>query len=315
MNTENDSGSGALYSTFDALNHGVYKFTPSSHTRYYQQAPYSKSSYYNGVFTAEDLNRFVGDPVLQLLLPFGLATPNRVGFQARLSGHWAEALHATLEFASLEELEGLPVDSLVAEPAAFQKIGVGAKLDLDKLLSALSPLEISGSWVRCESDREKTASELGSPQVTSDLRMAGFTWRFLRKWGLLGGYQDREAFEAARGGRVHFVGHIGPEQLGALYRRAELAVCPSLYEGFGLTLLEAMAAGCPVLAADIPAHREVAGDAARLVAPRDERAFADGLRELARDGGARADLRGRGLERSRAFNPTETRRRLRALLQ
>jgi glycosyltransferase involved in cell wall biosynthesis len=125
----------------------------------------------------------------------------------------------------------------------------------------------------------------------------------------------REAFEAARGGRVHFVGHIGPEQLGALYRRAELAVCPSLYEGFGLTVLEAMAAGCPVLAADIPAHREVAGDAARLVAPRDERAFADGLRELARDGGARADLRGRGLERSRAFNPTETRRRLRALLQ
>ena len=66
--------------------------------------------------------------------------------------------------------------------------------------------------------------------------------------------------------RIHLVGHAGEAVLSALYRRADLVVCPSLYEGFGLTLLEAMASGCPVLATDIPAHREVGGGAVRFAA-------------------------------------------------
>jgi glycosyltransferase involved in cell wall biosynthesis len=114
--------------------------------------------------------------------------------------------------------------------------------------------------------------------------------------------------------RIHFVGHADPMQLATLYRHADVAICPSCYEGFGLTLLEAMASGCPVLATDIAAHREVGGDAVRLVPPDDELAITAGLVELARDDLARRQLRDLGLERSRRFSTGETRRRFGNLL-
>jgi glycosyltransferase involved in cell wall biosynthesis len=114
--------------------------------------------------------------------------------------------------------------------------------------------------------------------------------------------------------RIHFVGHADATQLATLYRNADVAVCPSCYEGFGLTLLEAMASGCPVLASDIAAHREVGGDAVRLVPADDEHAITAGLVELVRDDLARRQLRDLGLERSRRFSTGETRRRFGNLL-
>jgi glycosyltransferase involved in cell wall biosynthesis len=108
--------------------------------------------------------------------------------------------------------------------------------------------------------------------------------------------------------RIHFIGHAGAEQLGVLYRSADLAVCPSLYEGFGLPLVEAMAHGCPVMASDIPVHREVGGDAIRLVPADDEDALVEGLVDLSKDQGARLALRRLGLERTRDFSPDRTRR-------
>lgn len=115
--------------------------------------------------------------------------------------------------------------------------------------------------------------------------------------------------------RIHFAGTVGsPENLGALYRGADLTVCPSLYEGFGLPLLEAMSCGCPVLASDIPPHREVGGDAARFVAPENEEALAQGIVELLRDDLARVEMRDRGLRRASAFSREATDRRLRETL-
>jgi glycosyltransferase involved in cell wall biosynthesis len=114
--------------------------------------------------------------------------------------------------------------------------------------------------------------------------------------------------------RIHFIGHADPVQLATLYENAEIAICPSCYEGFGLTLLEAMARGCPVLATDIAAHREVGGDAVRLVPPDDEQAISAGLVELLRDDLARQQLRDLGLERSRRFSTRETRRQFGDLL-
>ena len=67
--------------------------------------------------------------------------------------------------------------------------------------------------------------------------------------------------------RIRFLGRVSDEQLVRLYNQAECFVFPSLYEGFGLPPLEAMACGCPVLVSDIPVEREVCGDAAKYFNP------------------------------------------------
>ncbi len=92
------------------------------------------------------------------------------------------------------------------------------------------------------------------------------------------------------------------EDLAELHRHAAALVLPCLHEGFGLPALEAMHAGTPVLAADIPPLREVCGDAARYCDPRDVESIAGGLRELAEVGPLREELRRRGLARARRFS-------------
>jgi glycosyltransferase involved in cell wall biosynthesis len=96
---------------------------------------------------------------------------------------------------------------------------------------------------------------------------------------------------------VELGGSLSLDELAALYRRAACLVFPSLYEGFGLPPLEAMASGCPVAASDLPAIREVCGDAAVLFDPEDAEAIAAGVEqalarseELSARGPARAAL-------------------------
>jgi glycosyltransferase involved in cell wall biosynthesis len=93
--------------------------------------------------------------------------------------------------------------------------------------------------------------------------------------------------------RVIFGGRVKDEDLPGWYQRARVFVFPSLHEGYGLPVLEAMACGTPVLAGDIPALREVGGDAASYVCPSDTAALARALEDLLRD----PELRVRGLER------------------
>lgn len=84
-------------------------------------------------------------------------------------------------------------------------------------------------------------------------------------------------------GRVHFLGHVTDAQLRALYACAAVYLHPSLYEGFGLTVLEAMAAGAPVITSDRSSLPEVAGSAGRLVDPEDPVALAGAIREICAD--------------------------------
>jgi glycosyltransferase involved in cell wall biosynthesis len=76
------------------------------------------------------------------------------------------------------------------------------------------------------------------------------------------------------------LGHVPDDQLRALYAGAVLFAFPSRHEGFGLPVLESMAQGTPVVCADIPALREVAGGAARLVPPMDVDAWVAALGDL-----------------------------------
>ncbi len=94
---------------------------------------------------------------------------------------------------------------------------------------------------------------------------------------------------------------VSRARLRALYALATLVVCPSRYEGFGLPAAQGLAAGTPVLASDIPAHREVLGDAACLLPVDAPERWADAIGSLVRETRRREDLAGVGRERAEAF--------------
>ncbi len=104
------------------------------------------------------------------------------------------------------------------------------------------------------------------------------------------------------GERVRFLGFVPDEDMPALYSAATLLAFPSLYEGFGLPVLEAMACGTPVVTANVSATAEAAADAALLVDPRDVESLAAAMDRLLSEEGLRADLRARGLERAKQFS-------------
>lgn len=106
--------------------------------------------------------------------------------------------------------------------------------------------------------------------------------------------------------RVHVRSKVPLRALIGLYARAEALIFPSLYEGFGLPVLEAMACGCPVVCSTLTSLPEVAGDAALLCDPRDLDALASALRRIAGDAALREDLRQRGLLRAQMFRWEET---------
>jgi glycosyltransferase involved in cell wall biosynthesis len=112
---------------------------------------------------------------------------------------------------------------------------------------------------------------------------------------------------------VRFLGYMPEETLAVMYRLAGVFVFPSLYEGFGLPPLEAMASGTPVVTSNVSSLPEVAGDAAVLVDPYDPAAIADGIARVLTDEGLRRDLRAKGLARAKQFSWDASVRRVRAI--
>ncbi len=132
---------------------------------------------------------------------------------------------------------------------------------------------------------------------------------------VLPGYRTRHEQELRERARaagietdVRFLQWMSGEDIEALWAVADVFVFPSLYEGFGLPVLEAMARGVPVACSNTSSLPEVAGDAALLFDPRDELAIADALRRLLSDGALREQLRARGLARAREFSWARTAR-------
>jgi glycosyltransferase involved in cell wall biosynthesis len=112
---------------------------------------------------------------------------------------------------------------------------------------------------------------------------------------------------------VHFTGYVPFEDLPAIYNLGEFFVFPSLYEGFGLPVVEAMACGTAVITSATSSLGEIAGDAAELVDPTNTDALVAAIRRLAADAGHRRDLAERGRQRSRAFSWTETAKQMLAV--
>ena len=114
---------------------------------------------------------------------------------------------------------------------------------------------------------------------------------------------------------VRFLGYQSDQTLSALYRLADVFVFPSLYEGFGLPPLEAMASGTPVVVSNVSSLPEVVGDAGVLVNPYDAAAIADGVRQVLDDSELSADLSRRGIARARLFSWSESVRRIHSIYQ
>jgi glycosyltransferase involved in cell wall biosynthesis len=101
--------------------------------------------------------------------------------------------------------------------------------------------------------------------------------------------------------RVHFIGFADDADLPALYSAARCVAFPSLYEGFGLPILEAMACGTPVVTSNVSSLVEVAGDATLLVNPRSTDELTDALTRLLTDSELRETLIARGFEQIKLF--------------
>jgi glycosyltransferase involved in cell wall biosynthesis len=138
-------------------------------------------------------------------------------------------------------------------------------------------------------------ARLRSEGIDSPLAIAGQpAWRYEGDFELV----RRLGLDA----HVRFLGYVPDEEMPALYSGATLLAFPSLYEGFGLPVLEAMACGTPVVTANVSASAEVAGAAAVLVDPKDTEALAEAMGRVLSDEALRADLRSRGLERAQQFS-------------
>ena len=112
---------------------------------------------------------------------------------------------------------------------------------------------------------------------------------------------------------VRFFGFVSDKTLACLYRLAGVFVFPSLYEGFGLPPLEAMASGTPVITSNVSSLPEVVGDAALLIDPTDPAAIADAMRRVLTDPTLVAGMRERGLARVGQFSWDRSVRRVRAI--
>ncbi len=117
-------------------------------------------------------------------------------------------------------------------------------------------------------------------------------------------WQSETVRRAARalGDAVILTGYVPDADLPMLYNAADMFCYPSLYEGFGLPVLEAMACGAPVITSNETALPEVAGDAAYLVDPRDVRALTRAIVQVAADENLQRELKARGLARANQFS-------------
>ncbi len=170
----------------------------------------------------------------------------------------------------------------VLDDAGRQRLPAGVTEPFVLAVGNLEPRKNLGRLI------EAFATVAADPGVTATLVLVG---RAKLGSASLAGLVERHG----QRNRVVFTGFVEEEQLVLLYNRAALFIYPSLYEGFGLPPLEAMACGCPVIASNVTAMPEVLGDAALLVDPTSVPAMAEAMRAVLRGDAQALELRARGL--------------------
>ncbi len=167
----------------------------------------------------------------------------------------------------------------VRQPYVFNIGGFDARKNLPALLEAFSQFsrDAAGSWQLVIGGAPHTENQFVFPPLEPEIERLGL------------------------GEQVLLTGRVSEETKIALYQHAGMYVTPSLHEGFGMTVLEAMACGVAVIASNRTSLPEVAGDAALLVEPEPD-AIAAAMRRLGGGAGLRTELRRRGIERAAEFS-------------
>lgn len=207
---------------------------------------------------------------------------------ARSAAERSDLIIAVSEFAA-SQIRGL----LGVEPSRIRVVphgvlpAAGPGLPRDKIILHVGAIQKRKNIVRLVEAFEQLGAE----------------WRLVLAGSL--GFGATEILgriaESPRKADIQLPGYVSREQLARLYARASVFAFPSLDEGFGMPVLEAMAAGVPVLTSNRPALAEVSGEAATLVDPADGAAIVSALQRLTTDEALRRDLIGRGLKRAADF--------------
>lgn len=184
--------------------------------------------------------------------------------------------HSADECYYQSEKVARPVDRPLSDEFAFYPANFWKHKNHDALLQALNLLQ-----------KERS---LSIPVVFTGFEQAN-------------GYPIREkAKEYGQLLQCHILGYVTREEMAYLYSRARLLVFPSLFEGFGIPLLEAMAVGCPVVAADATSIPEVLGNAGVLFDPKSPLAIADAIERVWRDASLRQEMVASGKQRAKSFS-------------
>ena len=209
--------------------------------------------------------------------------------QARLAAERADIVIAVSEFTArqVEELLRVERSRIRVIPHGVRQVEIAEDVPREQMI-----LFVGAIQKRKNITRLVAAFEAAPPG-----------WRLVLAGA--SGFGAEEALVAVqnspRAADITVTGYVDDFELDLLYRRASLFAFPSLDEGFGIPVLEAMARGVPVLTSDRSALPEVAGNAALLVDPSSTEALAAALRTLIADEDLRRELSRRGLERSRSY--------------
>lgn len=186
-----------------------------------------------------------------------------------------------------------------AAPATFQPV-----TQLERQKSIIQQYQLPARYILFVGTLEPRKNLYRLVRAFAQLRQKGFDHHLVLV-GSFGWLMDSFLVEIHRLGIekvVHYLGYVPLDVLPTLFSCAELFAFPSLYEGFGLPLLEAMACGTPVLTSNRSATAEVCADAAWLVNPEDEQEIAAGLAHLLSNPAQREELRYKGLARAGQFS-------------
>lgn len=189
---------------------------------------------------------------------------------------------------------------VVTYPAASPKFRPVSEQEIARVKSQYG----LGSFILSVSALEPRKNIRRLLQAFALLRQSGFPFHLVHA-GPPGWFFEDILAEANRLGlqdSVRFLGRVPLDDLVRLYNAASVFVYPSLYEGFGLPVLEAMACGCPVVTSSTSSLPEVAGDAGIMVDPYDIQQLADAIQKVLEDQALAQDMRQRGLKRANLFS-------------